>query len=685
SSRAAADAALAEGRRLAEAPPERLAEHAAAAIAATRRVISRVGDQSNLILDPDLDSYYSMSLVLLRFPELVDLLVQIRTKMHSLSGKGDIAADDRTEFLILEGRLTNVIRGIEGDRAAGYGGNPDGTLERALSPGFTMLDGAMVNMVTVLRASIIDRGGDIDAAPVDQAIAESLRATRAMWVQTSGQLDRLVKVRIDGFFHRMWQHFALAGGLLVIILTLVLLVSRRIAVPIGQLAEVAEKVRHTNDYNLRAKWDSRDEIGRLVDSFNTMLERLQQEGARRQELAAQTRAAEAQRDLVEAIPTPLTVTRQSDNALLHVNQPASALLGNDGEADNHANDYLPDDDRARLVELLKLHGAVNEFETEITARGGKRFWALMSARLLSYQGEQALLTTITPITERKRMEEELRGAKDKAEGALQALQQAQQSLIQAEKMASLGGLVAGVAHEINTPIGIGMTGASTLASETQRITKLYAEQAMTEDDFQDYLGVATETARLLLANMNRAAELIQSFKQVAVDQTSAERRRFDLRSYIEEILSSLTPTIKKTKHTITVECPDGIQMDSYPGILSQVLTNLVMNALTHAYSDHQSGSLTIKVKSEAEKVVLAFADDGNGIPAENLNRIFDPFFTTRRTNGGSGLGLHIVFNVVTSSLNGQVDVASEVGKGTTFTLSFPVVAPFTAAPALLDA
>lgn len=685
SSAGAADAALAEVRRLAEAPPDRLNESAAAAIAATRRVISRVGDQSNLILDPDLDSYYSMSLVLLRFPELVDLLVQIRTKMHSLAGHGDIAADDRTEFLILEGRLTNVIRGIEGDRAAGYGGNPDGTLERALSPGFTMLDGAMINMVTVLRASIIDRGGDIDAAPVDQAIAESLRATRAMWVQTNSQLDRLVKARIDGFFHRMWQHFALAGGLLTIILTLVLLVSRRIAVPIGQLAEVAERVRHTNDYNLRAKWNSRDEIGRLVDSFNTMLERLQQEGARRQELAAQTRAAEAQRDLVEAIPTPLTVTRQSDNALLHVNQPASALLGNDGEADNHANDYLPDDDRARLVELLKLHGAVNEFETEITARGGKRFWALMSARLLSYQGEQALLTTITPITERKRMEEELRGAKNKAEGALEALQQAQQSLIQAEKMASLGGLVAGVAHEINTPIGIGMTGASTLAAETQRITKLYADQSMTEDDFQDYLGVATETARLLLTNMNRAAELIQSFKQVAVDQTSAERRRFDLRLYIEEILSSLTPTIKKTKHTITVECPDGIQMDSYPGILSQVLTNLVMNALTHAYSDHQAGSLTIKVKSEAEKVVLSFADDGNGIPAENLNRIFDPFFTTRRTNGGSGLGLHIVFNVVTSSLNGQVDVASEVGKGTTFTLTFPVVAPFPAAPALLEA
>lgn len=683
SSRAAADALLFAGRRLAEAPPERAAEAAAVAIASTRRVISRVGDQSNLILDPDLDSYYSMSLVLLRFPELVDLLIQIRAKMHSLAGHGDIAADDRTEFLILEGRLTNVIRGIEGDRAAGYSGNPDGMLERALTPGFAVLDGALANMVTSLRASIIDRGGDIEAGPVDDAIAASLRATRAMWVQTSLELDRLVTARIDGFFRRMWEHFALAGGLLTIILTLVLFVARRIAVPIGHLAEVADRVRLTNDYNLRAKWDSDDEIGRLVETFNTMLERLQAEGARREELAAQTRAAAAQRDLIEAIPTPLTVTRQSDNALLHVNQPASALLGDDGAAGKH-NDYLPEDDRARLVELLKLHGAVNEFETEITARGGKRFWALMSARLLSYQGEHALLTTITPITERKRMEEELRSAKDKAEGALGALQQAQQSLIQAEKMASLGGLVAGVAHEINTPIGIGMTGASTLAAETERLRRLYADQAMTEEDFLDYLEVASETTRLLLTNMNRAAELIQSFKQVAVDQTSAERRRFDLKSYIEEILNSLHPTIKKTQHTITVDCPEGIQMDSYPGILSQVLTNLVMNALIHAYSDHQAGTLDIRVKQAADKVVLAFSDDGNGIPAENLNRIFDPFFTTRRTKGGSGLGLHIVFNVVTSSLHGQVDVASEVGKGTTFTLSFPVVAPFPAVPALAE-
>ncbi|BAE49915.1 ATP-binding protein [Paramagnetospirillum magneticum] len=670
SSRIASDDLLASSRPLATASPQRTDAAALKAVTSARALISRIGDQSNLILDPDLDSYYSMSLVLLRFPELVDLLAQIRAQAHRSVHDGAISADDRTEFLILEGRLTNVIKGIEGDRLAGYSGNPDGSLERALKPAFALLDTALSGLLADLRASIIDQSGPIQAEPVSRAIDTSLQATKVVWVQTSSELNRLLNIRIEGFFRRMWEHFGLAGALLSVILILVLLVARRIAVPIGHLAEVAEAVRQTNDYDRRAKWDSGDEIGRLVDAFNTMLERLQAEGLRREELAAQTRAAEAQRDLLEAIPTPLTVSRLSDHSLLHVNQPASLLLGLLDSYDA-VEDHLSAEDRERLFQQLSLHGAVNEFEVQVMGAGDVPFWALMSARLLVYQGEKALLATIIPISERKRMEDELLRAKNAAEAALSDLQQAQQSLIQAEKMASLGGLVAGVAHEINTPVGIGLTGASTLASETERLRKLYGEQAMTEEDFLDYLGVAAETARLLLANMNRAAELIHSFKQVAVDQTSAERRRFDLKTYIEEILNSLTPTIKKRRLGVEVSCPDGIEMNSYPGILSQVLTNLVMNAVVHAYEENQAGILGIRVQDLGDEVLLAFSDDGKGISAENLSRIFDPFFTTRRGNGGSGLGLHIVFNVVTGSLNGQIDVASEPGRGTTFTLRFP--------------
>lgn len=669
-SAAASEAALADGRAMLQAPPEATEQALKRALASHRALISRVGDQSNLILDPDLDSYYTMSLALLRYPELVDLLSQVRSQVLDLTGRPVLERDERSDFLVLEGKLNNVVNGIRGDRAAGYDGNPDGTLQQALGPSFDVLDSALDGLIATMRADIIDRQGTIDPAPVNQALTNALMASQASWAQAGGELDRLLEIRIAGLFHRMWSHFALAGGLLAVILGGVLLVARRISVPLSHLADVAETVRRTNDYDLRAKWKSDDEIGRLVESFNTMLERLQAEGLRREELAAQTRAFAAQHELIEATPTPLTVTRLSDGMLMHLNQPAVHLLG-----DDVSGSYLATADRARLVEQLMRHGAVSEFETEVDGVGGSHFWALISARLLTYQGESAVLTTITPITERKRMEEELRAAKESAEGTLRELQAAQQSLIQAEKMASLGGLVAGVAHEINTPVGIGLTGASTLSSETETLRKRYADGAMTEEDFLDYLNVAQDTASLLMSNMNRAADLIQSFKQVAVDQTSAERRRFNLGNYIEEVLTSLTPTVKKHRHEVAVHCPSDIEVDSYPGAVSQILTNLIMNALTHAYEDGQAGRMTIAVEPEDDWLTLTFRDDGKGIPSENLGKVFDPFFTTRRAQGGSGLGLHIVFNLVRNSLQGSIAVDSAEGQGTSFTLRFPRKAP----------
>jgi len=674
-SAAFAEVAFAEGQAMVTASPETAEAALKRALAADRALISRIGDQSNLILDPDLDSYYTMSLALLRFPELVDILSEVRTTALDLVGGQGLERDQRSQVLILEGKLNNVINGIRGDRNAGYDGNADGSLKRALDPSFEVLDGALDNLIATMRAEIIDREGAIDSAPVNRALAAALLASQASWAQAQAEMDRLLKIRIDGLFHRMWSHFAMAGGLLAFILGAVLFVSRRISVPLSHLADVAERVRRTNDYDLRAKWKSGDEIGRLVESFNTMLERLQAEGRRREELAAQTRAFAAQHELIEATPSPLTVTRLSDGTLMHVNQPAADLLGEDV-----CGGYLATADRARLVEQLMLHGAVSEFETEVAGRGGYRFWALISARMLTYQGESAVLATITPITERKRMEQELLAAKENAEDTLSALQAAQQSLIQAEKMASLGGLVAGVAHEINTPVGIGLTGASTLASETENLRKRYADGAMTEDDFLDYLNVAHDTASLLMSNMNRAADLIQSFKQVAVDQTSAERRRFNLGGYIEEVLTSLTPTIKKHRHEVAVECPADVEVDSYPGAVSQILTNLIMNALTHAYEDGQAGKMVIAVEPAGEWLTLTFRDDGKGIPDENLAKVFDPFFTTRRSLGGSGLGLHIVFNLVRNSLNGSISVDSAEGQGTSFTLRFPRLAP--AAPKL---
>ncbi|HWU97944.1 MAG TPA: AAA family ATPase [Oxalicibacterium sp.] len=260
---------------------------------------------------------------------------------------------------------------------------------------------------------------------------------------------------------------------------------------------------------------------------------------------------------------------------------------------------------------------------------------------------------------------------------LTSLRRTQKQLVESAKLASLGQLVAGVAHEINTPVGVGVTGASTLAEETARLKSLFQTGAMKRSDLEAYVGTAGTISKLLLANMERAATLIQSFKDVAVDQTSEERRTFRLKGYIDEVLSNLGPMLRRSEHSMTVNCDETLEVDTYPGALSQVITNFVMNAMLHAFPEDGHGDMLIVVRSvyaegkDTDLVELRFSDNGNGIPQENLAKIFDPFFTTMRGRGGSGLGLNIIHNLVTGPLQGQITVESQVGVGTTFIVRFP--------------
>lgn len=269
--------------------------------------------------------------------------------------------------------------------------------------------------------------------------------------------------------------------------------------------------------------------------------------------------------------------------------------------------------------------------------------------------------------------QELGRRKAEAEEALENLKAAQESLIQAEKLASLGALVGGVAHEINTPVGIALSCASHLADSTAALHRLFEADDIGIDDFERFMATATESSTLILANCERAAELIRSFKQVAVDRTSSERRRFDLGAYIRETLASLGPHLRQSGHQVRIRCPDGIIMDGFPGALSQVLSNFVMNSLVHGYPEDKVGTLSIAVdRPDTETVRLVYADDGKGIPEDHLGRVFDPFFTTRRGSGGSGLGLHIVYNLVTGTLGGTVTAESPPGGGTIFTVLMPL-------------
>jgi histidine kinase len=260
---------------------------------------------------------------------------------------------------------------------------------------------------------------------------------------------------------------------------------------------------------------------------------------------------------------------------------------------------------------------------------------------------------------------------------LNSLRRTQKQLVESAKLASLGQLVAGVAHEINTPVGVGVTGASTLAEETARLKSLYASGEMKRSDLDAYVGTAGTISKLLLSNMERAATLIQSFKDVAVDQTSEEQRVFRLKPYIDEVLSNLSPMLRRCEHRMSVHCDESIEVDTYPGALSQVITNFVTNALLHAFPEDTRGEMLIVVRSvyanrqETDQIELRFSDNGIGIPQENLSRIFDPFYTTMRGRGGSGLGLNIIHNLVTGNLRGQISVESQLNVGTTFIVRFP--------------
>jgi two-component system, NtrC family, sensor kinase len=256
--------------------------------------------------------------------------------------------------------------------------------------------------------------------------------------------------------------------------------------------------------------------------------------------------------------------------------------------------------------------------------------------------------------------------------ALEELHDMQDQLVESEKMAALGNLVAGVAHEINTPVGTSITLASTLADETKTFLDAIQTGQLKRSILTHYVNIAQESTYLLLSNLNRAAELVQSFKQVAVDQASLEHRTFDLKVYLEEVIVSLSPFLKKYSHEVVVAGDDGIIIDSYPGAIAQLVTNLVNNSLIHAYPGGETGRLSFKVIRQAEHILLNYSDDGCGIPEEHLSKVFDPFFTTARHQGGSGLGLHIVYNLMTQNLHGEIEIQSELGKGTHFKMKLPL-------------
>ena len=240
----------------------------------------------------------------------------------------------------------------------------------------------------------------------------------------------------------------------------------------------------------------------------------------------------------------------------------------------------------------------------------------------------------------------------------------------------MGSLVAGVAHELNTPIGTSVTVCSTVQDLARDFERTCSGGSLRRSDLDRFVKAVTQASQLLMRNLHAASTLVGSFKQVAVDQVTAHRRDFELRSTLQEILLTLQPLFKTTPYRIELEADDGIRMTSYPGPLGQVITNLANNALLHAFEGRTSGVVRLQSrKSDSKTQEIIFEDNGNGIPEDARCRIFDPFFTTKLGRGGSGLGLSIVFSIVTQLLGGTIDVESKLGVGTRFVITLPLIAP----------
>ena len=330
----------------------------------------------------------------------------------------------------------------------------------------------------------------------------------------------------------------------------------------------------------------------------------------------------------------------------------------------------------KAAELSAQHRPNVRWPTGRIAELNELAHMLHSASSLLLKREDELVALNQDLEQRvQHRTADLRNSNEELKNTLDALGRTQQELVRAEKLASLGGLVAGVAHELNTPIGNGLMAVTTLEDETKQFVASMNE-GLRRSALERFVQQVQQANVIAHRNLGRASELVTSFKQVAVDQTTSQRRRFKLAEVVDEVLVTLRPTLKRTDHLLQVDLPTEVDMDSYPGELGQIVVNLVMNALIHAFEHQPQGTIRISAHStEPGQVTLSVEDNGCGIPPELLGRVFDPFVTSRMGRGGTGLGLNIAFNAAAQVLGGKLSVSSTLGQGTRFNLQIPLVAP----------
>jgi PAS domain S-box-containing protein len=404
-------------------------------------------------------------------------------------------------------------------------------------------------------------------------------------------------------------------------------------------------------------------------------------------------------NLFEMSPMPTSYSFDTDDySTFYRNAAFYQTFGFDPQTDaakstSELNLWVNPEDGVRARNIRVSGHPVDNWQVQVRHADGRHRWVALFGRFIVEPRRTMVITTLLDITEQRLAQQtvedlnatlerrvlerttQLEQANGNLSEALQTLELARDSLVQSEKLASLGALVAGVAHEINTPVGNGLIVASAL-DERVRDFAVAMGQPMQRSRLELFVNETQTAVDLLVRSLTRAATLVTSFKQVAVDQTSSQRRTFELAELVDEVVLTISPTTRRAQCKVEVQIAPLPVLDSFPGPLVQVLTNLINNALVHGFADGRTGCITISaVPASASQIEITVQDDGAGIAPKHIKRIFDPFFTTRMGQGGSGLGLHIVHNIVTGVLGGRIDVHSGRGQGARFVMVVPVVAP----------
>lgn len=450
---------------------------------------------------------------------------------------------------------------------------------------------------------------------------------------------------------------------------------------------------------VRSSDPRRDELGDIARAFDQVADAVEERQARlersQQELAKLNQTLEqrvAQR--TKALAAEIEERRQAEGALRSSQRELTTVLNlapdaivviddagivhkYNGSAERmfgwtaaevvgkNVSMLMPDPHRINHDNYLAAHQTTGERkvigkerEVEAERKDGSTFPVSLSVSEIELDGRRRYIGTVRDITERKESE--------------QAVAKAQQRLLEAEKMAALGGLVAGIAHEINTPVGVGVTAVSHLREEVQAFDARYRAGQMKRSDLESLLTTSTTSTQIIEDNLHRASQLIRSFKEIAVDQTGDDIREIGVADYVERVLTSLHPRLKNRpiKVQSTVD-PETLRARLQPGGLSQIVTNLVMNSLTHAFDHEQAGEIGFEIKGRGNGITVVYYDTGKGMSQEVADRIFEPFFTTKRGQGGSGLGMNIIYNIVTQKYGGQIRCESKLGMGTRFVMRIP--------------